>query len=176
MNTKGHDLPAWLLWVSIDYTTVSQLSGATGAEHSHVLWCFFFERSNIWPNPSLSHALAPAGALLSAVHFSMCTSASGSGFSELPLGAVRSSRQCIWTGSWICWSFCARASSEALTGWLPSWYDTTWVHVPSPWPSHMSSYLLCPPQGKLSVDFLCWQARRDHRHGAELSPLSRALK
>lgn len=40
-NTKGRDLPVWLLWVNIDYTAASQLSGTTGAEDSHVLWGFF---------------------------------------------------------------------------------------------------------------------------------------
>lgn len=86
----------------------------------------FFERSNMWPNPSFSHALTPASALLSAVHFSMCGSAPGSGFSELLLGAVRSSRQCVW----------ARASAGAPKGWLPGWrcvgsraFTPAFIHV-----------------------------------------------
>lgn len=44
----------------------------------------------MWLNPSLRLPLAPAGALLSAVNISMCSAASGSGFSafsELLLGA-----------------------------------------------------------------------------------------
>ena len=98
----------WPLWVNIDYTAVSQLSGATRAEHSRALCCFL-KGSNIWPNPSLGPALTPAGALLSAVHISMCGSASGSGFPRLLLGAVRPSRQQhIWMASWKLKSLRAR--------------------------------------------------------------------
>lgn len=78
-NTKGRDLPVWLLWVNIDYTAASQLSGTTGAEDSHVLWVFFLG-SNMRPNPRIGPALGPAGALLSAVHISMRVSAPRSGF------------------------------------------------------------------------------------------------
>lgn len=125
-NTKGRDLPVWLLWVNIDYTAVSQLSGATGAEHSHVLWCFF-ERSNIWPNPSPGPALAPASALLSAAHISMCGSASGSGFSGLLLCVVRPSRRCIWTGSW---NLKARVLRQPRGHWLwPMVWQYIWVHM-----------------------------------------------
>lgn len=54
----------WLLWVSIDYTRVSQLSGATRAEHSHVLWCFL---------KGVISGLIPASAMPSTqpVHFSL---------------------------------------------------------------------------------------------------------
>jgi len=64
MNNKGCDLPVWPLWVNIDYTPVRQLSEATRAEHSHVLWHFFTQ---------VISALIPASALFSpqSVHFSL---------------------------------------------------------------------------------------------------------
>lgn len=109
----------------------------------------FFKGSNIWPNPSLSPALAPAGALLSAVRISMCGSAPGSGFSELLLGAVKPLQRCAWIGSWN--SSCS-ASSGRWTGWLPRWYGSIWVHMFLT-PTFIHVIRLAAPA---SLKALCW--------------------
>lgn len=147
-NTKGRDLPVWLLWVNIDYTAASQLSGTTGAEDSHVLW-FFFLGSNMWPNPRIGPALGPAGALLSAVHISMRVSAPRSGFSGLLLGAVRPPQQSVCRGSWN--SLCS-GYLGALTGWLPTWCGRIWVCA-FPTPTFIHVIRLAMPD---SLKALCW--------------------
>jgi len=105
---------------------------------------------------------ASAGALLSAVHISMCRSASGSGFSELLLGAVGPSRRRrVRIGSWISKSSCSGASS----GHVAEPYLSP--HGPRPRLHTCHRTGRAPPQWRLSVDFLCWQARRDQLHGVE---------
>lgn len=169
-NAKGRDLPMWLLWVNIDYTAASQLSGTTRAEDNHVLWDFFFvffSGSSMCPNPRLGPALGPAGALLSAAHISMRVSALGLGFSELLLVAVGPPQRRV----------CSVLPKLPVLG-LPQGTGCARIWVcalgPTPAPNapRMSSDWPCPAHWKLSVDFLCWQVRRDRLCGVERLALS----
>lgn len=92
----------------------------------------FSAKSNIWPNPCLGPAFAPAGALLSAVQISMCGSAMGSGFSELLLGEVRPSWRRVREGSWI-WESLSGFPGPP-TGWLTPGMVRRYLslHVPHP--------------------------------------------
>lgn len=106
MKTRGHDLPAWLLWVSIDYTTASQVSGATGAEHSHVLWCLL---------KGVISGLIPASAMPwpQPVHFSLCCAfqhvhlCTGFGFLRAPAWCSQIFTAVIWTSSRISQFLCS---------------------------------------------------------------------
>lgn len=106
MKTKGRDLPAWLLWVSIDYTTVSRVSGATRAEHSHVLWCLL---------KGVISGLIPASAMPfpQKVHFSLCCAFQHAhlctelGFLRAPAWCSQILTAVIWTGSWTSQFLCS---------------------------------------------------------------------
>lgn len=137
---RGRDLPVRPLWVNIDHTAVGQLSGATRAEHSRVLWCFF-ERSNIWPDPSLSRCT------------SLCCA-----YQHVPL---RVGLGFLRAPAWCSRTFAAAARPNRLLnlqvlvlwgflrarGWAVSESTRS-----SPPPSYMSSDRPCPA----SMEALCW--------------------
>lgn len=127
--------------------------------------------SNMCPNPRLGPALGPAGALPSAVHISMRVCALESGFSELLLHAARPPQRRV------CRSLLLEllAFSRRLQGTDCARLWVCTLFPPPPNAPYVSSDWPCPPQWKLSVDFLRWQVRCDQLGGVERWPQSSGL-
>lgn len=153
----------WLLWVNIDYTAVSQLSGATGAEHSHVLWCLLkgvisgLIPAPALPSPQPVHSSPLCTSACAALHQARVSQGSCSLQSDLRGGVSAQAPEV---------SQCSCSGYLGGTDWLTVWQLSEFI-CSSPPPSYMSSDSPCPPQRKLSVDFLCWQVRRDQLCGVE---------